>query len=127
VRVSGRRILLVDDENAVRFGFGEYLRDQGYLVECAQDLDDARDRLAATAFDLIITDLRLGCAGSTAGLEVVASARRARPGIRVVVLTACDTDQASEAYRRGADQFLQKPQSLASVANLVEGLLHDLP
>jgi CheY-like chemotaxis protein len=41
----------------------------------------------------------------------------------VVVLTACEADQAREAYRRGADRFLQKPQPLASVADLLESLL----
>jgi len=107
----------------VRFGFGEYLRDRGFVVECAQDLAGAQARLASTAFDLLITDLRLDRTGATDGLEVVARARQARPGIRVVVLTACETDQAGEAYRCGADLFLQKPQPLASVANLLEALL----
>lgn len=121
-----RRILLVDDEGAVLFGFGEYLGDRGFTVVRARDVGGAMDRLATTPFDLLITDLHLDGNGPAGGLDVVSRAREVQPGIRVVVLTACDASLAAEAFRRGADQFLQKPQPLPRIADLAEALLQGL-
>jgi DNA-binding NtrC family response regulator len=121
--VRTRRILLVDDEGSILFCFSEYLRERGFIVECADGAKPAKEKLASTAFDLLLTDLRLDRTRATEGLDVIEYARQVQPGIQVVVLTACDVSFSTEALRRGADQFLQKPQTLANIANVLEARL----
>ena len=54
-----RRILLVDDEPELQALLTEILREEGYLVEVAQTAAEARRRLAAESYDLVIADWRL--------------------------------------------------------------------
>ena len=56
---SQKHLLIVDDETALREAIAERLADQGFVVEQADSGEDALERLAEFAFDILITDLRL--------------------------------------------------------------------
>jgi DNA-binding NtrC family response regulator len=78
----------------------EALSGEGYRVEAVADAEAAIARLGVSAFDLVLTDLKLPGAS---GLEVLSAARAAQPATPVVVLTGYGTvATAVEAMKRGA-------------------------
>lgn len=117
------RILVVDDEEAIRDATREYLTALGYHVDAAQEREEAEALLTAATYSLVIADMRLTGVHGREGLELVGYLRERCPWARVVVLTAYGSpDLEAEARRRGADAFLQKPVPLAELARLA-GLL----
>ncbi|HEX9050343.1 MAG TPA: response regulator [Anaeromyxobacter sp.] len=120
----GDRILLVEDEATTLSALRDYFAHIGYDVDCARARDEAVERLASTRYPVVIADLLLSKDGGGAyeGLDVVERVRRDHPGTRVVVLTACGAELEPEARRRGADCFLEKPQPLARLAEIVRTL-----
>ena len=100
-------ILVVDDEKSMRELLEILLRKGGHEVEVQEGADQALRRLGAGTFDLVITDLRLG-RGS--GLEVLKAAKASSPATEVVVVTAfATTENAIQAMKLGAYDYVQKP------------------
>lgn len=123
VASNGIRILVVDDEEAIRDATREYLSALGYHVDAAQEREEAEALLATGDYSLVIADMRLTGVHGREGLELVGYLRERCPWARVVVLTAYGSpDLEAEARRRGADAFIQKPVPLAELARLA-GLL----
>jgi two-component system response regulator HydG len=101
------RILIVDDQDNARSMLLEMLRAEGYEVDQAEDGELARAMVVEGDYDLVITDLRMGDVG---GLEVLQRTREKSPLTQVIVMTAFGTiEDAVEAMRRGAHDFVQKP------------------
>jgi len=115
------RLLVVEDRDSLRRMLERALTGEGYEVDTADDVPPALARLAAPGtLDLVLTDLRLP---SGSGLEVLAEARRQRPELPVVVLTAFGTvPGAVEAMKLGAADFLEKPVDLEALFALVRAL-----
>ncbi len=102
------RILVVEDEHAIRLALKGLLRREGHEVELAENGEVARERLAREAFDLVITDLALG-RGAT-GMDVLRAAKAERPETAVVMITAHGSEKiAVEAMKLGADDYVPKP------------------
>ncbi len=117
-----RRVLLVEDDTALLRLIRDELDAEGYAVEEASTVEDAGRRLVETAFDLVITDLRLP---DGTGHEVLALARETTAGPACLVITAFGSvSDAVEALKQGADDFLTKPLEmdhfLLSVDRLIE-------
>ncbi len=111
------RILIADDESSIRFVLREAL--EGHEIVEAADGNEARERLAAQRFDLALLDIRMP---GPSGLELLdeATARGADAPL-VVILTAQNTfENAVEAMKRGAFDYLTKPFDLPQVQALVE-------
>jgi two-component system response regulator HydG len=101
------RILIVDDQDHARSMLSEMLRAEDYEVDQAPSGEAACVMVAESSYDLVITDLRMGDVG---GLEVLQRAREASPLTAVIVMTAFGTvEDAVEAMRFGAHDFVQKP------------------
>lgn len=116
---AGIRILVVDDEEAIRDATREYLTALGYQVDAAQEREEAEALLTTHDYQLVICDLRLTGVHGKEGLELVGYLRERCPWARVVMLTAYGSAEIeAEARRRGADVFLQKPVPLAELARL---------
>ena len=102
-----RRILVLDDEESIRFTFEDFLSEQGYHVDCAENYDEAIAKLREADFDLIFADIILG--GKT-GIDLMHSLRRTKPTIPVIVITGVPSiDTAAEALRLGALDYIIKP------------------
>ena len=101
-------ILLVEDRESLRAMLAETLERQGHSVEAVAAGDEAVRRLqAGRRYALVLTDLKLPGAD---GLEVLAAASAADPGLPVVVLTGFGTvETAVAAMKAGAADFLSKP------------------
>ena len=93
----------------------------GFSVDEAIDGAEARRRLGAGRYSLVITDLKMPRAD---GLEVLRSAKAADPDTSVILLTAYGTvDEAVQAMKEGAYEFLQKPVDSRHLLLLVEHAL----
>jgi two-component system nitrogen regulation response regulator GlnG len=108
------RILVVDDEPSVRFVLRETLEERGHAVDEAGGGHAARELLAEKRFDVVFLDIRMPDVG---GFEILDEITASGPDAPlVVVITAQNTlDNAIEAMKRGAFDYLTKPFNLAEV------------
>lgn len=101
------RILIADDQKNMRTSLAMMLRRVGHDVAEAKDGDDACEAIDDEAYDLIITDLRMG---EMNGLDVLKYTRENSPQTEVMVMTAYGTiESAVEAMKMGAWDYIQKP------------------
>jgi DNA-binding NtrC family response regulator len=100
-------VLVVEDKESLRVMLRKTLEVRGYSVEEAGDAYEAKRRLSAARYLVVLTDLRLP-AGS--GFDVLQAAQDSDPDMPVVVMTAFGTvDEAVRAMKEGAADFLTKP------------------
>ena len=105
--VRKSEILVVDDDDGIRAGIELLLSDGPYEVTFKTSMADAREALAAYAFDLVITDLRLG---GDSGLEVIRCAKEADSMVPVILMTSFSSmESAIAALRLGASEYIIKP------------------
>jgi DNA-binding NtrC family response regulator len=101
------RILIIDDEAAIRESLETLLSLEGYTVETAPEGDAGLDRIDHASYDLVLLDLALP---GKNGLEVLQLIRERHPDLPVIMITAYGTvDNVVEAIRTGAQNFVQKP------------------
>ena len=102
-----QRILVVDDEESIRFTFDAFLSDAGYRVDTAPSLQEALVLAGGTAYDTVFIDILLG---RESGMELLRFVRERDPNCPVVMVTgAPDIATAAEAVRLGAFDYLTKP------------------
>src|SRR5438270_9832260 len=101
------RILIVDDKLEMARSLADGLADRGYLVEALSSSQEAVERVAADAVDLVVTDLRMP---GVDGLQLLEASRRFDPDRPVIMMTAFSAvDTAVESIRRGASHYSTKP------------------
>lgn len=120
------RILVIDDEPDLRTLYELTLLREGYRVEAAGDLQQARQQLSENRFDAVITDMRLP---DGLGLELLRDLVAQQRPERCVVITAHGSaENAVEALKAGAFDYLTKPVDLKQfrsvVASAVQGTKH---
>src|SRR6266853_4196792 len=114
-------ILLVEDKESLRRVLRLTLENAGYSVTEAADARAAMGAIAETPHRLVLTDLRMP-RGS--GLDVLRAARAADGDVPVIVMTAYGSiDEAVQAMKDGAHDFLQKPVDSNHLLLLVERAL----
>ena len=100
-------LLLVEDEAPLREAVAERLADHGFEVTQAETGEQAIERLAEFAFDIVVTDLRLP---GVDGTQVIEAAVRRYPEIIGIVITGYGTVRdAVDVIKRGATDFVTKP------------------
>jgi two-component system response regulator AtoC len=115
------RILIVDDEAAIRSSLLESLTAEGYDAEIAESGEEALARCHGTVFDLVVTDLRLP---GVSGLEILQALRNQGNVTPVIMMTAYgDVDTAVSAMRSGAYDFIPKPFKLSAIKKQVRAAL----
>ena len=114
-------ILLVEDKESLRRVLRLTLEHAGYTVAEAADARAAADEIARARHRLVLTDLRMP---NGSGLDVLRAARAADPEVPVVVMTAYGSiDEAVQAMKDGAHDFLQKPVDSNHLLLLVQRAL----
>ncbi|MGA9242054.1 MAG: sigma-54 dependent transcriptional regulator [Silvibacterium sp.] len=104
---TGQRILIIDDEAAIRESLETLLSLEGYAVEMAVDGEEGLDRIEQNSYDLALLDLALP---GKNGLEVLQILRESQPALPVIMITAYGkVDNVVDAIRTGAQNFVQKP------------------
>ncbi len=116
-------ILLVDDEENLRRTLALILIREGYDVDTAATVNDARQRFETSSYDLTFLDLKLPDAN---GLTLLPELRSRFPEMPVVVLTAHDKlDSAIEAVRQGARDYLLKPLDPPLIIQRIKEILSE--
>jgi DNA-binding NtrC family response regulator len=107
-RIVGEpRILIIDDEHAIRESLDTLLTLEGFAVDAAGDGAAGLDLLARNEYDLLLLDLALP--GQT-GIELLPRILEVQPGLPVIMITAFGTvGNVVDAIRAGAENFVQKP------------------
>src|SRR6185503_10471890 len=95
---AGRRVLVVDDDRALRHAIASLLQAAGYRTDQAGDGPQALEQLQRQPVDLVLLDIGLP---GMSGLDVLARARAAASAPRVVMMTADDTPEALLRSFRG--------------------------
>ncbi|GIW39903.1 MAG: acetoacetate metabolism regulatory protein AtoC [Candidatus Binatia bacterium] len=115
------RILVADDEESIRFVLEEAFRQEGFRVSTAADGEAALAALLAGEADAAFVDIRMP---GLDGLELLRRLREAGRSLPVVVITAQDTmENAVEAMKQGAYDYLTKPFDLEKVCALARRAL----
>lgn len=113
-----KKLLLVDDDPSIRFGFTKYFSRSGFAVVSAPSLAEAREKLSAQRFDVVLLDMLLPDGSS---IDWILDLRRDHPETAIVVITGHgDIPLAVEAIQRGADNFLTKPVSLENLSVILQ-------
>lgn len=109
------RILVVDDEESIRFTFADFLREEGYDVDTAENYASAMAKIGEGDYDVIFADIILG---DKTGIDILQKAKEKNPGCPVVMMTGYpNLETVSDALRLGAFDYVTKPVSQ-------EALLH---
>ncbi len=114
-------VLLIEDNDASRFGFVRYFSKDGYAIKEAPDLASAARALAAQRFDAIIMDINLPDGN---GIDFIDTIRASDPTVPIIVITGAGNIQlAVQAMQRGADNFLTKPVDNAALGEYLRKTL----
>jgi len=101
------KILILDDDPSFRRIVEYTLHEEGYETSAFGDAEAALDALLDAEFALVISDMRMP---EMSGLEVLSRVHAVVPQVPVIIVTAhADVDNAVEAMREGAFDYLQKP------------------
>ena len=115
-----QRILLVDDELTILLTLKAILELHGFEVETAASAREAKSKLKANTYHMVITDMRME--NETAGLEVVQAAKKAAYNPAVAMLTAFPSP-GFDWRDHGMDQMLVKPMNTNDLLFQLESLL----
>ena len=117
-------ILLVEDKESLRRVLRLTLEHAGYSVSEAADAREAINEIGRVPYKIVLTDLRMP---NGSGLDVLRAARAADGNVPVIVMTAYGSiDEAVQAMKDGAHDFLQKPVDSNHLLLLVERALEEL-
>ena len=104
------KVLIVDDERAIRNSLGEILTDEGYEVDTAEDGAVALQKVEKEKFDVIFCDIKMP---GMDGIEVLGKLTEMGIDAAVVMISGhADIDTAVECIKKGAFDFVQKPLDL---------------
>jgi DNA-binding NtrC family response regulator len=120
-RARGARLLIVDDDAAIRLVVQDRFQALGYQVETARDGDEALAAIDAFEPAVVLLDLRMP---GRDGFAVLESLRERPDRPAVIVITAHGSIEAAvKAVRMGASDFIAKPFELSHVQHVVEKAL----
>jgi DNA-binding response OmpR family regulator len=118
-----RRILIVDDEEALLKNIGDFFKISGYDVLTSSNSTDGMKLLKNNSPELLLLDLHLK-EGLT-GMQVLKAAKELNPDLKVVILSGFgeDEEMKNSCLSLGANAFLGKPTSLRSLSETIKNLL----
>ena len=116
--VSQMRVLVVDDEEPFRILMESELGRTGHAVQCVKSGEEALQALAAQDVEVVLLDLKMPGLG---GMETLKRMKEAGVGAEVIILTGHpDIDDAIQAMKLGAYDYLTKPARLAEVEEVLK-------
>jgi ATP-dependent Lon protease len=123
LKMSGQhKILVVDDEKITRQNLEHVFKKDGYHVNTASDGVEALDFLEKNAFDVIVTDLKMG---KVDGMTVLEKAKAVNPSTEVIIITGYATvSTAIEAMKKGSYHYLTKPLKLDEIRSTIQKALY---
>src|SRR3984893_18921366 len=116
------KVLLVDDDEIVRFGLAELLEDKGFEITAAASVPEALKHISSETYDVLLSDLHMPGPGD--GLTVVSAMRHANPRAVTLLLSAFpEMGAAAHAIMLQADEILVKPMDVAALVDTIKSRL----
>ena len=107
------KVLVVEDEESLRFTLVEALKAAGFVVEHATTLAEAQEKVAVYSYDLLVLDISLP---DGSGMEVLRQLQQLDPDTGVLILSAKNSlDDKLQGLALGADDYLTKPFHMAEL------------
>lgn len=117
------RILVVDDEDALRIVLSSELASSGYDVTSASDGEEAVTIIQNKQFELVLLDIKMP---KMDGFEVLKFIKKNFPTVKVIMLTGfADLKNAIESKKHGAEDFVSKPYDLVDLLTTIERVLSE--
>lgn len=114
-------ILIVEDEANIRDVLTTTLQAQGHHISCAECVAEAKTMLDHSAYELLLTDLKLP---DGSGLTLLQEVKSFNPDQAIIMMTAYGSiENAVEAIKAGADDYIVKPFRLEEIEHRVERIL----
>ena len=114
-------VLIVEDEAIMRESLRDWLKDEGYEVDVAEEGEEALKKIEEKEFAVMVLDLKLP---GKNGIEVLKEATEQNPKIKGIIITAYPTvDSAVEAMKIGATDYLVKPFGLDALEKSMQEIL----
>ncbi len=124
MEVKGRKILLVEDETVVREALRDWLIEDGYDVDVAENGEEALKKIKEEEFGVIVLDLKLPGIG---GLQVFEEAKELKPETKGVIITAYPSKETLEkAKGLGLLDYLSKPFKAEDLEKIINKALGEL-
>lgn len=118
-----KRILIVDDEEAILLAFKRLLQRPNVFVDTCDNLEDAKTLIDSYLYCVVIADLRLSGTLSQEGFEVIAHVRTKSLETKVALITAYGSHGIEERARAiGADYYFEKPVSVQSLYEVLNSV-----
>jgi two-component system, OmpR family, KDP operon response regulator KdpE len=115
------KVLIVDDEPAMRRALSAALIASGRLVEAAQDAEEAIEAIHQQPFDLVLLDINMPGMG---GIDACRRIRPLAPNAGIVMITVCDSlEEKVKALDAGADDYVTKPFLLRELLARLRALM----
>jgi response regulator RpfG family c-di-GMP phosphodiesterase len=112
------RILVVDDEEAIREILADFLSLEGFFISTAKDGKDALEELSRSHYDIVLSDLKMPNMG---GIELLETISHQSPRVVTVIMTGFGTvETAIDAMKRGAYDYIMKPFKMEEVVHVVQ-------
>ena len=112
-----RKVLIVEDEAVVRESVRDWLTEDGYDVDVAENGDEALEKIKKEEFGVIVLDLKLP---GIDGLQVFEQAKELKPETKGVIITAYPSKETQEKARRlGLLDYLAKPFKVEDLERLI--------
>ncbi len=118
-------ILVVDDEAEFVNTINRHLKREGFIVDSASDVEEARRKIDASLYmqiryDLVITDIAMPNLGA---IEILRWIRKNHPKISVIVITGFgNNDMLRETMRQDLDAYAKKPLTPQKMIGLINSL-----
>ena len=119
---TNQKVLVVDDEEAIRSAYGGMLRKKGYEVDTADSGEAAIDMLKKTGYDLVLLDFKLL---GMSGIETLSHIRKMKSDVKVLMMSGFFNDSSiDESSRLGVVECLRKPFSVETLAKTIHEALN---
>lgn len=117
------RILLVDDEETIRYVLKEALVSEGYKVDVARDAFQALERFKMASYDLIITDIKMR---GMDGIQLIREIKKSDSNLKIIIITAYGSlETVKEAAKLGVVEMISKPFKIREIKDVLVRMLND--
>lgn len=119
--MPANKVLIVEDDDAVRRSFSLYLKHKGYAVDGAGDGLEGLQKLAAGSYDIVVSDIMMP---NMNGIQFLEQLKKDDPTIPVIMITGyADLQNAIDSMKKGAVDFITKPFQYDEVEKTLRNLL----
>ena len=115
------KILLIEDEPELRKGIKNYLHQEGYLVESANDFVQASEKVSNYQYDCVLVDITLP---KGSGLEIIKKLKQEHSKAGIIIISAKNSlEDKIYGLDLGADDYLPKPFDLAELNSRIKAVI----